>query len=293
MAEVIRGGLQAIPKGQYEAAEALGLGYWQGMGLIVLPQALSSSFPGIVNTFIAFFKDTSLVLDHRPVRLLHRPAPRRRSDANWIGLATEGYVFAAVVYFGSSASRMSRYSLSVERKLDTGHTALKGHERWQPTAATRTASCSADVHKWYGEFHVLQATSTSTCGKGEQIVVCGPSGSGKSTLIRCINRLEEHQQRPDRRRRHRAHQRPEERRRDPPRGRHGVPALQPVSAPDGAGEPDPGADLGAQACRKTEAEGDGHAATWSGCASPSRPTSIPGSSPAASSSASRSRARCA
>ena len=62
MAEVIRGGLQAIPKGQYEAADALGLGYWQKMIMIIMPQALKLMIPGIVNTFIALFKDTSLVL---------------------------------------------------------------------------------------------------------------------------------------------------------------------------------------------------------------------------------------
>ena len=62
MAEVVRGGLQAIPKGQYEGADSLGLGYWQKMGLIVLPQALKLVIPGIVNTFIGMFKDTSLVL---------------------------------------------------------------------------------------------------------------------------------------------------------------------------------------------------------------------------------------
>ena len=61
MAEVIRGGLQAIPKGQYEGADALGLGYWQKMRLIILPQALKLVIPGIVNTFIGLFKDTSLV----------------------------------------------------------------------------------------------------------------------------------------------------------------------------------------------------------------------------------------
>jgi general L-amino acid transport system permease protein len=62
MAEVIRGGLQAIPKGQYEAAAAMGLSYWQSMRLIILPQALKISIPGIVNTFIGLFKDTTLVI---------------------------------------------------------------------------------------------------------------------------------------------------------------------------------------------------------------------------------------
>ncbi len=119
MAETIRGGLQAIPKGQYEAADALGLGYWQGMGFIVLPQALKLVIPGIVNIFISFFKDTSLVLIIGLFDFL-QSVRAGTQDANWVGLSTEGYVFAAVVYF-IFCFAMSRYSMSIERKLDTGH----------------------------------------------------------------------------------------------------------------------------------------------------------------------------
>ena len=119
MAEVVRGGLQAIPKGQYEAAQALGLSYWKTMGLIVLPQALKLVIPGIVNTFIALFKDTTLVLIIGLFDLLGI-VQAALTDPNWLGFAVEGYVFAAFGYwifcFG-----MSRYSLSVERKLETGH----------------------------------------------------------------------------------------------------------------------------------------------------------------------------
>ena len=68
MAEVVRGGLQVIPRGQYEAAQAVGLGYWRMMALVILPQALKHVIPGIVNSFIALFKDTTLVLHHRPLR---------------------------------------------------------------------------------------------------------------------------------------------------------------------------------------------------------------------------------
>ncbi len=119
MAEVIRGGLQAIPKGQYEAAAALGLGYWRSMGLIILPQALKLVIPGIVNTFIALFKDTTLVLI---IGLLDVLASVQASiiDPAWSDVATEGYVFAGFVFwifcFG-----MSRYSQALERKLHTGH----------------------------------------------------------------------------------------------------------------------------------------------------------------------------
>lgn len=119
VAEVVRGGLQAIPKGQYEAAAAMGLGYWRMMGLVILPQALKLVIPGIVNTFIALFKDTSLVIIIGLFDLLNS-IKQATTDPAWLGMATEGYVFAALVFwifcFG-----MSRYSMRIERKLDTGH----------------------------------------------------------------------------------------------------------------------------------------------------------------------------
>ncbi|MFC0383543.1 amino acid ABC transporter permease [Chromohalobacter israelensis] len=120
MAEVVRGGLQAIPSGQDEAGKALGLGYWQRMGLIVLPQALKLVIPGIVNTFIALFKDTSLVLI---IGLFDLLAIIRAglTDSDWLGFATEGYVFAALVFWVFCFS-MSRYSQYIERRLQTGHT---------------------------------------------------------------------------------------------------------------------------------------------------------------------------
>ena len=119
VAEVVRGGLQAIPKGQYEAAAAMGLGYWRSTGLVILPQALKLVIPGIVNTFIALFKDTSLVIIIGLFDLLNS-VKQAAADPKWLGMATEGYVFAALVFwilcFG-----MSRYSMHLERKLDTGH----------------------------------------------------------------------------------------------------------------------------------------------------------------------------
>ncbi len=119
MAEVVRGGLQAIPRGQYEGAMALGLGYWQMMGLIILPQALKISIPGIVNTFIGLFKDTTLVLIIGLFELLGTVQQSTR-DANWAGLSKEGFVFAGLVYFMFCFS-MSRYSVYLEQKLHTGH----------------------------------------------------------------------------------------------------------------------------------------------------------------------------
>lgn len=119
MAEVVRGGLAAIPKGQYEAGEALGLSYWQSMGLIILPQALKLVIPGIVNTFIALFKDTTLVLIIGLFDLL-AIIQQAFADPDWLGFSIEGYVFAASIFwifcFG-----MSRYSMALEKKLHTGH----------------------------------------------------------------------------------------------------------------------------------------------------------------------------
>lgn len=119
MAEVVRGGLQAIPKGQYEAAAALGLSYWQSMGLIVLPQALKLVIPGIVNTFIALFKDTTLVLIIGLFDLLGI-VQQAFADPNWLGYSVEGYLFAGAVFWAFCFG-MSRYSQRLERKLHTGH----------------------------------------------------------------------------------------------------------------------------------------------------------------------------
>ncbi|WP_165670606.1 amino acid ABC transporter permease [Metapseudomonas otitidis] len=119
VAEVVRGGLQAIPKGQYEAAAALGLGYWRSTALVILPQALKLVIPGIVNTFIALFKDTSLVIIIGLFDLLNS-IKQATTDPKWLGMSTEGYVFAALIYWIFCFS-MSRYSMRLEHKLNTGH----------------------------------------------------------------------------------------------------------------------------------------------------------------------------
>ncbi len=119
MAEVVRGGLQAIPKGQVEAAQSLGLSFWKTTALIVLPQALKIVIPGIVNTFIGLFKDTTLVLIIGLFDFLGI-IQAASQDAKWLGHHTEGYVFAAAVYFIFCFS-MSRYSMYLENKLHTGH----------------------------------------------------------------------------------------------------------------------------------------------------------------------------
>jgi general L-amino acid transport system permease protein len=117
MAEVIRGGLQAIPRAQYEAAEALGLGYWRTMGLVVLPQALTLVIPGIVNTFIGLFKDTTLVMIIAIFDLLGQ-LRSAFADPNWATPVTvsTGFAFAGIIYF-TFCFAMSRYAMFVERRL--------------------------------------------------------------------------------------------------------------------------------------------------------------------------------
>lgn len=119
LAEVIRGGLAALPKGQYEAADALGLDYWKAMRLIVLPQALKISIPGIVNTFIGLFKDTTLVVFigmYDPIGL----AGTIRASTDWNGVYWEIYAFIALIFF-IFCYAMSRYSMYLERRLQRDH----------------------------------------------------------------------------------------------------------------------------------------------------------------------------
>src|SRR5262245_61464603 len=112
LAEVVRGGLQAVPRGQSEAADALGLSYWQKNRLIVLPQAIRHVIPPLVNTFIAFFKDTSLVLIIGIFDLL-TTAKTAIIDPSWQAFSVEVYVFVAVIYFAFCFA-MSRYSRHLE-----------------------------------------------------------------------------------------------------------------------------------------------------------------------------------
>jgi general L-amino acid transport system permease protein len=121
MAEVVRAGLQAIPRGQYEGAQALGLSYWRMMGLIILPQALRITIPNIVNSNIALFKDTTLVFIVGIFDFL-RTIEAARIDPKWATpvTSTTGYAFAAIFYF-VCCFMMSRYAKSVERRLATGY----------------------------------------------------------------------------------------------------------------------------------------------------------------------------
>jgi general L-amino acid transport system permease protein len=113
LAEVVRGGLQAIPRHQYESSAALGLGYWRQNAFVILPQALRIAVPPLVNTFIGFFKDTSLVLIIGLFDLLST-IKVSLTDPKWTGFGVEAYLFAALVYFGFCFA-LSRYSQRFER----------------------------------------------------------------------------------------------------------------------------------------------------------------------------------
>jgi general L-amino acid transport system permease protein len=117
MAEVVRGGLEAIPRGQYEASRALGLSYWRMMALVILPQALRVTLPNIVNTFIGLFKDTTLVFIVGIFDFL-RTIEAARGDPRWASpnIAVTGYAFAALFYFACCYG-MSRYARRVEVRL--------------------------------------------------------------------------------------------------------------------------------------------------------------------------------
>src|ERR1700750_2067111 len=119
MAEVVGGGLQAVPRGQYEGATALGLGYGRMRGYVIMPQALKYVIPSVVNSFIALFKDTTLVLIVAIFDLLGQ-LRAAFSDPNWATPVTlfTGFACAGMIYFAVSFG-MSRYALYTERRLST------------------------------------------------------------------------------------------------------------------------------------------------------------------------------
>lgn len=119
MAEVVRGGLQAVPRGQFEAAQSMGLGYWKSMGLIVLPQALRMVIPGITNTCLGLAKDTTLVTVINLMDLLGI-LKSALADSHWLGFAKEAYVFAGLAFW-MICFVISRYSMRLERRLRHGH----------------------------------------------------------------------------------------------------------------------------------------------------------------------------
>ena len=120
IAEVIRGGLAALPRGQYEAANALGLDYWSAQRLIIMPQALKIAIPGIVSTFIGLFKDTTLVAFVGLLDPLKGITQIVRADIAWKGIYWEPYIFVGAIFFVICFG-MSRYSMYLEQKLKRDH----------------------------------------------------------------------------------------------------------------------------------------------------------------------------
>ena len=210
MAEVVRGGLQAIPKGQYEGADSLGLGYWQKMRLIIMPQALKLVIPGIVNTFIGMFKDTTLVLIISMFDLLG--IVKQNLVRRQLGDAADGQDRArlrrhrvlavllrhvALFDLHGTPARYRPQTIGQGVRLMITENAVSAEEikvdvKKMHISDTDVAIEIVAMSKWYGDFNVLKDINLKVM-RGERIVICGPSGSGKSTMIRCINRLEEHQ----------------------------------------------------------------------------------------------------
>ena len=137
MAEAVRGGLQALPEGQHEAATALGLGYWRATGFIVLPQAMRIALPAMTNEFIALVKNTTLVLIVSILDLLGI-AQAALADPNWVGMNKEAYAFAGLIYW-LGCFGLSRVGLALER----GGRALRLHE--PAVARSRAMSCSKNA----------------------------------------------------------------------------------------------------------------------------------------------------
>lgn len=119
MAEAVRGGLQAVPDGQIEAAEALGLGYWRSTYMIVLPQALRASLPAVTNEFVSLVKNTTLVFMVQMLDLIGI-GQRALADPKWVGLSREAYVFIGLVFW-IVCYAISRWSAAVERRIATGY----------------------------------------------------------------------------------------------------------------------------------------------------------------------------
>jgi His/Glu/Gln/Arg/opine family amino acid ABC transporter permease subunit len=277
MTEIFRAGIESIPKGQWEAARALGMRPVSVMTRIILPQSMRG--------------------DHSA----HRQPVHFDAEGQLARLGRRG-VGADV-----SGSHPRPENLSAHGNADHRGDVVLGHVDRAGTdpgphraplcpeqgpMTTEAIIQATDVCKWYGDFHVLRDINL-TVMKGERIVIAGPSGSGKSTLIRCINRLEEHQKgqiivngtelTSDLKR-------IDEVRRE---CRHGVPALQPVPAPDHPAEPDAGARSGCAASPKARGRAPGHEVPGARAHSGAGQQVSPASCRAASSSAWPSPARCA
>ena len=204
MAEVVRAGLQAIPKGQYEGAMALGLGYWQMMCLIILPQALQDHHPEHRQHLYRAVQGHDAGVHRRHLRFpAHRRGRAHRSEMGGADhqrdrLCVRGDVLLHLLLRACRATPRTwkRGSRKADRALNAGSAngmnakpSRQADAAPSATSPSRSSACTSGTAT-----STCCATSTSRSMRGERIVICGPSGSGKSTMIRCINRLEEHQQ---------------------------------------------------------------------------------------------------
>ena len=198
IAEIVRGGLQSLPRGQTEAAQALGLKPVKTTALIVLPQALRNVIPAIVGQFISLFKDTTLagaamgLLDVLRVT----DVATAQADFRGQGLAPEAISFVMFLFWVGCIT-MSRESQRLGTTTGSRHTMTETTTSSVFADATQMAGTGEvmleliDVQKFFGTFQALRDINLNVA-RQEVVVVIGPSGSGKSTMIRCINRLEEH-----------------------------------------------------------------------------------------------------
>lgn len=173
LAEIVRAGIQALPRGQMESARSLGLPYLHAMRLVILPQALRNMLPSLVNQLVSTIKETSLgyIISLPEVSFV-----AGQISTAIMTQSAEVYGLLALSYFAMCFG-LTRVAFLLERRLAAR------------ALTTMNMITIEHVNKWYGDYHALVDVN-ETVAKGEVVVVCGPSGSGKSTLIRTLNRLE-------------------------------------------------------------------------------------------------------
>ncbi len=187
MTEIFRAGIQSIPRGQWEASRALGFKFSLIMRKIILPQAVPIIVPPTGNQFIAMLKDSSLVSVLGVWELMYLARTLGQRDFRHM----EMLLTAAMIYWALTIVLeviQARLKKNINKKL-----IMETQNQTSNLSETLPIISLNGVNKWYGDFQALSNIDLEIKPK-EKIVICGPSGSGKSTLIRCLNRLEAHQQ---------------------------------------------------------------------------------------------------